>query len=142
MRITGNFIDLLQEKFKSVCPNNKLAGVYLTILTVIFSLSIYSSLYLLFKRIHPVAGFLLNVFFVYSFIALKDLIKHCRPVTAALQDKDINNARKSIGMIVGRDVNYLDEAGIVRAAVETLAENFVDGFLSPVFWRLSGRRRS
>ena len=41
-------------------------------------------------------------------------------------------------MIVGRDVNYLDEKGIIRAAIETLAENFVDGFISPVFWYCAG----
>ena len=41
-------------------------------------------------------------------------------------------------MIVGRDVNFLDESGIIRAAIETLAENFVDGFLSPVFWYSAG----
>jgi adenosylcobinamide-phosphate synthase len=41
-------------------------------------------------------------------------------------------------MIVGRDVNSLDEKGVIRAAIETLAENFVDGFLSPVFWFCAG----
>ena len=138
VRIIGAFIGLLQNKLKSMCPNNKINGVYLTILTLIFSLSVYSSLYLLFERIHPFAGFLLNVYFAYSLIALKDLFTHCRPIIAALKDKNIYNARKSIGMIVGRDVNYLDEVGIVRAAVETLAENFVDGFLSPVFWYTAG----
>lgn len=138
VRIIGNCIDLLQKKLKSTCPDNKLTGVYLTVLTIFFSLLIYSALYFLFKRIHPVAVLLLNVYFVYSLIALKDLFKHCRPVISALQDKNIDNARKAIGMIVGRDVNYLDEAGIVRAAIETLAENFVDGFLSPVFWYFAG----
>lgn len=138
VRIIGNFISLLLKKLKSACPNNRLTGIYLAILTILFCVSIYSGLFLLFNRIHPIAGSLLNVFFIYSLIALKDLLKHCRPVIDALQVKDIEKARKSIGMIVGRDVNYLDEAGIVRAAVETLAENFVDGFLSPVFWYAAG----
>ncbi len=80
----------------------------------------------------------MNIYFVYSLIALRDLLMHCRPVMDALRGKDLKNARKAIGMIVGRDVNYLDESGIVRAAIETLAENFVDGFLSPVFWYTAG----
>ena len=41
-------------------------------------------------------------------------------------------------MVVGRDVRFLDEKGVCRASVETLAENFVDGFLSPLFWCLMG----
>ena len=41
-------------------------------------------------------------------------------------------------MVVGRDVRYLDEDGVARATVETLAENYVDGFLSPVFWYVIG----
>ena len=41
-------------------------------------------------------------------------------------------------MVVGRDVRFLDEKGISRAAIETMSENFVDGFFSPIFWYLSG----
>ncbi|MGD9157859.1 MAG: adenosylcobinamide-phosphate synthase CbiB [Desulfobacteraceae bacterium] len=138
VRVIGNCINLLHQKLKNVCPNSKLAGVCLTIMVILFSVSVYSGLYLLFNKIHPIAGFLLNVYFIYSLIALKDLFNHCRPVIDALRENDLDNARKSIAMIVGRDVNYLDEAGVVRAAVETLAENFVDGFLSPVFWYAAG----
>jgi len=138
VRIIGRFINVMQKKLKNACPDNKLTGVCLTLLTILFSLSIYSALFLIFKRIHPVAGVLLNVFFIYSLMALRDLFRHCCPVIDALNKKDLENGRRSVGMIVGRNVNYLDEAGIVRAAIETLAENFVDGFLSPVFWYTAG----
>ena len=138
VRILGNFISALQRILKRHFSNNKITGVFLAILTVLFSILVYSLILFLFNKINTVAGYLVNIYFVYSLIALKDLFNHCRPVIKALNDKDINNARKYIGMIVGRDVNYLDETGIVRAAVETLAENFVDGFLSPVFWFAAG----
>ncbi len=138
VRIIGNFIGVMQKILKGVCPDNKASGVCLAMLTVLFSLSIYLLLFVLFNKIHPAAVFLLNVYLIYSLIALKDLVKHCRPVIDALNDKDLIKARKSIGTIVGRDINYLDESGIIRAAVETLAENFVDGFLSPVFWYAAG----
>jgi adenosylcobinamide-phosphate synthase len=79
-----------------------------------------------------------NIYFVYSLIALKDLFNHCQPVTEALKNNNLLKARESVAMIVGRDVNSLDEKGVIRAAIETLAENFVDGFLSPVFWFCTG----
>jgi adenosylcobinamide-phosphate synthase len=138
VRIIGKCIDLLLEKLKGVFACKKLEGIVLTVLTVFFAVSVYSALYLLFNGNNSIAGFLVNVFFVYSMIALKDLFKHCTPVIDALANKDTENARRATGMIVGRDVNYLDEAGIIRAAIETLAENFVDGFLSPVFWYGAG----
>ena len=138
VRIMGNFISVFMRILNGHFSKNKITGIFLVILTLFFSVSSYSLLLFMFIKIHTVAGHLINIFFIYSLIALKDLFNHCRPVINALQDKDINNARKYIGMIVGRDVNYLDEVGIVRASVETLAENFVDGFLSPVFWFTAG----
>lgn len=138
VRIIGNLISTLLKLLNACCRNRTLTGVLLTILTILFSVLVYSLLFLVFNRIHPLAGFMLNLYFVYSLIALKDLFNHCHPVIDALMDNDLEKARKSIGMIVGRDVNYLDETGIIRAAIETLAENFVDGFLSPVFWYIAG----
>lgn len=134
VRLIGNSIDLLHDKIKGVFINKRAEGIVLASSTAVFAVLIYSALYIIFNGNHSIAGFLLNVYLFYSLIALKDLIKHCRPVINALLDRNIENARRSIGMIVGRDVNCLDENGIIRAAIETLSENFVDGFLSPVFW--------
>lgn len=55
-----------------------------------------------------------------------------------LQEGDIAGARKAVGMIVGRDTAALEEAEIARAAVETVAENTVDGVIAPVFCYLAG----
>ncbi len=55
-------------------------------------------------------------------------------VAAPLTSGDLTTAREKVGMIVGRDPRNLDEAGVTRAAVETVAENLVDGFLAPLFW--------
>lgn len=134
VRLMGHCINILLKMLKSAPFKKWLSGVILTTTVIFLSLLIYSSLYVLLNKIHVLAGLILNVYFLYSLIAIKDLFKHCRPVIKALENNDLKRARESIGMIVGRDVNYLDEKGIVRAAIETLAENFVDGFLSPVFW--------
>ncbi len=61
-----------------------------------------------------------------------DAIKNCKI------DNGLEAARFKVSMIVGRDVKYLNETGVVKATVETVAENFVDGFLSPLFFALVG----
>lgn len=138
VRLIGGLIDWLHNWLKGRSWNLKLSGVILTLLTILISVSIYSLLVAAFYQLHPTVAILINIYFVYSLIALKDLFNHCRPVTDALKNNDLFKARESIAMIVGRDVNCLDEKGIIRAAIETLAENFVDGFLSPVFWYCVG----
>ncbi|MFX6296487.1 CobD/CbiB family cobalamin biosynthesis protein, partial [Acinetobacter baumannii] len=50
--------------------------------------------------------------------------------------RDVPAARKAVGMIVGRDTAALDEAGVSRAAIESLAESFCDGVVAPLFWLL------
>ncbi|MGB9793001.1 MAG: adenosylcobinamide-phosphate synthase CbiB [Thermacetogeniaceae bacterium] len=55
-----------------------------------------------------------------------------------LEEGDLDSARKSVGMIVGRDTESLDEAEIARATVETIAENLSDGIIAPLFWFLVG----
>jgi adenosylcobinamide-phosphate synthase len=138
VRIIGTLINRLHNYFKGKSLNMRFSGILLTLLTILFSVSVYSVLVMLFYLVHPTAAILINIYFVYSLIALKDLFNHCHPVTDALKKNDLLKARESISMIVGRDVNSLDEKGIIRAAIETLAENFVDGFLSPVFWYCVG----
>nr|MCR5335491.1 cobalamin biosynthesis protein [Synergistes sp.] len=60
------------------------------------------------------------------------------PVAKALAAGDLTAARLSVGRIVGRDTNRLDEAGVIRACVETIAESYVDGVVSVLFWACVG----
>jgi adenosylcobinamide-phosphate synthase len=55
-----------------------------------------------------------------------------------LEAGDLETARQKVSLVVGRDVSVLDEKGVCRAAVETLAENFIDGFVSPLLWYMAG----
>ncbi|MBN1905867.1 MAG: cobalamin biosynthesis protein CobD [Deltaproteobacteria bacterium] len=138
VRIIGRLIELLHYFFKGRSLNMRFSGVLLALVTILISVSVYSIIIMLFNMAHPTLTILMNIYFVYSLIALKDLFKHSLPVTEALKNNDLIKARESVAMIVGRDVNSLDEKGVIRAAIETLAENFVDGFLSPVFWYCIG----
>lgn len=69
-----------------------------------------------------------------TFIAQRSLHTHVSKVAEALEGGDLDKARQEVAHIVGRDVSELDEAGVARAAIESLAENFADGVVSPVFW--------
>ena len=80
------------------------------------------------------AGAFLHVLIVYAFFALRNLIDHVRAVGQAAQRDDVSEARRAIGLLVGRDTNMMDVAACRRAAIESLSENFVDGFFSPLFW--------
>ncbi|WP_028349647.1 adenosylcobinamide-phosphate synthase CbiB [Bradyrhizobium murdochi] len=67
-------------------------------------------------------------------VALRSLYDHVVAVAQPLQSGDLKAARLAVAQIVGRDPATLDEAGIARAAIESLAENASDGVVAPVFW--------
>ncbi|MEM8634986.1 MAG: adenosylcobinamide-phosphate synthase CbiB [Pseudomonadota bacterium] len=69
-----------------------------------------------------------------SLIASRSLYTHVAAVARPLASGDIDSARKAVSMIVGRDPNQLDEAGIARASLESLAENASDGVVASLFW--------
>lgn len=69
-----------------------------------------------------------------TFIAQRSLYMHVANVGEALQRGNLEKAREEVAHIVGRDTADLDEAGVARAAIESLAENFSDGVVSPVLW--------
>lgn len=68
-----------------------------------------------------------------SLLAQRSLHAHVEAVARALE-RSLAEGRAAVGRIVGRDVEGLDEAGVARAAIESLAENFSDGVVAPAFW--------
>jgi adenosylcobinamide-phosphate synthase len=80
------------------------------------------------------AGWIAHLALLYSMLALGDLFRHARRVGGAAARGDTAGARAAIGMLVGRDTTRMDSDACRRAAIESLAESFVDGFLSAVFW--------
>lgn len=85
-------------------------------------------------RLHPLAGDIVAIALMWTTIAARDLVRHSHNVYRALADNDLPEARRRVGMIVGRDTAQLDEAGITRAAVESVAESTVDGVTAPLFF--------
>jgi adenosylcobinamide-phosphate synthase len=83
-------------------------------------------------------GFLGVSLFASTLIAQRSLHEHVARVAEALERGGIVEGRKAVSHIVGRDTDVLDEAGVARAAIESLAESFCDGIVAPVFWLAIG----
>lgn len=73
-----------------------------------------------------------------TLLAQRSLDEHVRSVAEALETGDLAEGRKAVASIVGRDPAKLDEAGVARAAIESLSENFSDGIVAPTFWLAIG----
>jgi adenosylcobinamide-phosphate synthase len=90
------------------------------------------------KLIHPWLATAMSIFLLYTTIAARDLTRHSREVYEALANDDLPEARKRVGMIVGRDTAELDQQGVAKAAVESVAESMVDGITAPLFFAVVG----
>lgn len=83
-------------------------------------------------------GLALESFWCYQIFATKSLKVESDRVYIALKDKGLEAGRKAVSMIVGRDTQNLTEEGVIKAAVETVAENTSDGVIAPLFYMLIG----
>lgn len=112
------------------------AGVFLAAITLIFSVGIPLGVLVIAQRIHPMVRICLEGIMCYQLLAMKSLKVESMKVYHALKEKGMGEARKAVSMIVGRDVERLDKEGIIRATVETIAENTSDGVIAPFFYML------
>lgn len=81
-------------------------------------------------------GWVASAVLAWPALAQRSLYSHVRPVAEALRRGDLPTARRLVARVVGRDTTKLDQAGVSRAAIETLAESFCDGIVAPLFWLL------
>ena len=79
-------------------------------------------------------GWLLEAAIVTTLLAQKSMLDHVRAVAEGLRHGGLEGGQAAVAKIVGRDPKQLDRAGVSRAAIESLAENFSDGVVAPVFW--------
>jgi adenosylcobinamide-phosphate synthase len=79
-------------------------------------------------------GLVIGAVLASTLLAQRSLHEHVAAVSAGLRSGGIGSGRTAVSMIVGRNPNALDEAGVCRAAIESLAENFSDGIVAPAVW--------
>jgi adenosylcobinamide-phosphate synthase len=135
----GNLITLLDDRLNGATAapqmrrRNGIAAllVLLAIVGVIAFITEYALL-----RV-PLGG-LVAALVASTFVAQRSLYQHVTDVADALENGGVAEGRVAVAHIVGRDTETLDRAGIARAAIESLAENFSDGIVAPVLWMVIG----
>ena len=138
VRILGRYITFLEKALRKMRGNERIAGAVLVLIVEITILACYLAALNLISILQPLLRAAFNCYLCYSCLALGDLLNHARPIVRSLEAGDLDTARRRVAMVVSRQTEDLDEQGLIRATMETLAENFVDGFLSPLFWFLVG----
>ena len=138
VKLMGGFARFLEAPLRRNIPDERVAGIVAAAAVIGVSTAGAVAGTQGAKRLHPAFGDLVSALLLWTAIAPKDLADHALRVHAALEAGDLPAARTAVGMMVGRDVDALDEAGVVRAAVESVAENTVDGVISPLFYAFVG----
>jgi len=138
----GKEIEVLENFIRKRLPKTKkgelLGGSLLVFIVCLSWICLPLCLLLLFYRIWWGLGFLFESFWIYQLLACKSLKVESMKVYRALKEKSLEDGRKAVSMIVGRDTDSLDEVGIVKATVETIAENTSDGIVAPLFYMALG----
>lgn len=135
----GQLIDFGEKRLNRPTQQTSTQGKAAGALLLVLLLAISFGVGLLLQSLLLPLGLLgqLAVALVASvFLAQKSLYEHVRRVCQPLSRGDLSGARKAVAMIVGRDPDTLDEAGVARAAIESTAENYSDGIVAPLFWFL------
>ena len=110
------------------------AGVALVILVVGITGLVSGGVLWGLHRLHPMAGFAGEVILCWLILAAKSLRTESMKVVRALETGTLDDGRRAVSMIVGRDTEHLSEAEVLKAAVETVAENASDGILAPLLF--------
>ncbi len=144
VRIIGRTVTTLEHILRRFCGEHgeKTAGVVLVILIVFPSgLLAYLMQEILLRQHHGVFMVISKAILVYlvgTTMALRELVDAAGKVIAAIKAGVIEEARTRLSMIVGRDTKNLTDEGVLRATIETLAENLSDGVIAPVFYLTIG----
>lgn len=134
VRWIGRSISAGEWGLRRLGLSGRIGGILLVSWMHGLSQSVFWGAWLLLGRLHPWAAWGLATVTVWACIALRDLMVHARRVQVALQAQDLPAGRQAVSMLVGRDVARLDEAGVARATVESVAESLVDAWWGPVLW--------
>ena len=145
VRLIGKLIDRLEKHIRKVfpkTPGGELAGgIFLVIGVVLVTVGVTAGILHMAYGLHAAAGFALESFMCYQMLAVRSLKDESMLVYDALtsgRESSLADGRDAVSRIVGRDTQNLDETGVTKAAVETVAENFGDGVFAPMFYMALG----
>lgn len=138
----GKLIDWTEKGMRKLFPKTvrgeNFAGAAIWLIVVTVSTGLPALFLWLAYGVNRFLGLALETVMCAQILATKSLRQESMKVYAALKTGDLEQARYAVSMIVGRDTQRLDEAGVTRAAVETVAENTSDGILAPMLFLAIG----
>lgn len=142
VRAIGALIAGLEKLLRKMLPKSPAGeltgGVALVLLTLAIPTGLTILLLWACNLVSPWLALAVESLLSYQLLATKSLAAESRKVYDALKTGDLDQARYAVSMIVGRDTALLDEAGVARAAVETVAENASDGVIAPLIFLAIG----
>ena len=130
--------EVLRRRFPATPKGERAAGCVLAVLLPVGTMVLTGAICLLAGRIHPLLGMAVQTFWCWQALAVKGLAEESKNVYRQLAAEDLPGARRAVARIVGRDTQALTEEGVTKAAVETVAENFSDGVVAPLFYMMIG----
>lgn len=148
VRLIGSLIRALEDLLRGWArrfgkeavraKTEKFLGILLTLVTVSGTVGVVWLILELARQISPLLYHLVNCYFLYTAFATRCLADEALKVRTLLANDDLPGARRRVGMLVGRETGQLNKTGLIRAVVETTAENTVDGVVSPMFYAVIG----
>ena len=142
IRLVGHLISGLEKLLRRIFPKTEqgelIAGGFLLVLTAGITTVVAWGLLLAAGLVHPCLRFALEVIMCYWVLATKSLKTETMKVYDALKEGNLKKARFAVSMVVGRDTEVLDDIGVTKAAVETVAENASDGVIAPLLFLMIG----
>ena len=138
VRIIGKLIQTTEFSLRYLRIHERIAGIILTILVVgityiaTFQIVSYSA------KLGGIFFLSISIIIIYFTISVRGLVKEAKKIAALLKLDDLQGARRELANIVGRDTANLDRNQIMSACIESLAENMVDGIISPMFFAFVG----
>ncbi len=145
VRIMGKGISRAERllRGRSTSPaGERRAGVLLVLMIIVpaflITFSILIIIWLLPGTAGTIAGMAVAIYLTASTMAIRGLITSAQTVIRQVKKGDLEKARLNLSMIVGRDTHSLSSADILKATMESLAENLSDGFIAPLFYLLIG----
>lgn len=134
----GRLINYLETLLVGLFDRRRRTGILLVTSTLLLTgLAGWGGLWLA-TRIHPWLGAAAGLWLAYTTLALRSLHRESRRVVRWVEQGNLDEARRSLALIVGRETGGLDQEGILRACIETVAENTSDGVIAPLFYLFLG----
>jgi adenosylcobinamide-phosphate synthase len=134
----GALIGRLENALSGLVVHRRLAGVLLTASTLAISGAAAAGLLRLAAAVGPLVGGVVALWLAFTTLALRSLHRESRVVVRLVERGALDQARQALSLIVGRETATLDEEGILKACIETVAENTSDGVVAPLFYLFIG----